>query len=63
VRKTPSSRPVRKTTGNSSPFAVCRVMRVTTPPPSSASGSSSRNRDAGLYDGATHALRTAARER
>ena len=27
--KTPSSRPVRNTTGNSSPFAVCSVIRVT----------------------------------
>ena len=29
--KTPSSSPVRKTTGNSSPFAVCSVISVTTP--------------------------------
>ena len=37
--KTPSSMPVRNTTGNSSPFAVCRVISVTTPACSS-SGSS-----------------------
>ena len=37
--KTPSSMPVRNTTGNSRPLAVCRVISVTTPPPSpSASG-------------------------
>ena len=30
--KTPSSRPVRKTTGNSRPLAVCSVISVTTPP-------------------------------
>ena len=37
--KTPSSRPVRNTTGNSRPFAVCSVISVTTPSASaSASG-------------------------
>ena len=29
--KIPCSMPVRNTTGNSSPLAVCRVMRVITP--------------------------------
>src|SRR5665648_1010894 len=29
--KVPSSQPVTKTTGNSRPFAVCSVIRVTTP--------------------------------
>ncbi len=35
---TPSSRPVRNTTGNSSPLAECSVIRVT--PPADASSSS-----------------------
>src|SRR5665648_1096601 len=43
--KVPSSQPVTKTTGNSRPFAVCRVIRVTTPvstgPPSDAAASAS----------------------
>src|SRR3954447_12831317 len=30
-RNTPSSRPLRNTTGNSNPLAVCSVIRVTTP--------------------------------
>ena len=41
--KTPSSRPVRNTTGNSRPLAVCNVIKVTTPPWSTPSGISSES--------------------
>ena len=38
---TPSSQPVRNTTGNSRPFAVCRVISVTMPASSSGIESAS----------------------
>src|SRR5665647_3190467 len=50
--KVPSSQPVTKTTGNSRPFAVCRVIRVTTPvstgPPSDAAASDGGPVDTGV---------------
>ena len=41
----PSSQPVRKTTGNSRPLAVCRVIRVTTPSAESGTASASATSD------------------